>query len=121
MKKVLVIVCLLFLCGCGNTKNTDGLISEVITSEQLNSIIEENNYIILDVRTEAEFNESHIEGAVNIPYTTIDENIELDKSKDILVYCKSGGRSQMATQTLNSLGYTVYDMGAIDNIDLPKN
>ena len=46
--------------------------------------------------------------------------VNIDKDKTILVYCRSGKRALTAVEKLKSLGYTAYNMGAIDNIDLPK-
>ena len=77
-------------------------------------------YIIVDVRTKDEYDEGHLVGAINIPYDEIDENVELDKEKLILVYCKSGNRSAVAYNMLINLGFNVYDMGAYIEIDLPK-
>ena len=58
--------------------------------------VEEEKVYYLDVRSEAEFNEGHIEGAVNIPHTEVGERIgEMteDKSAEIILYCRSGGRA----------------------------
>lgn len=109
MKKVLFILLICLICGCGKKE-----VSE------LDKILEEKNYIIVDVRNEDEYLESHLVGSVNIPYNTITSNTNLDKSKTILVYCKSGRRSAIAKETLLELGYKVYDMGAYSKIDLPK-
>ena len=110
----------LMLCGCDNS------------SKSLKELMAESEYIIVDVRTEEEYNDEHISGAINIPYDTIDENSsrnykgcrlensELDKEKTIFVYCRSGKRSNIAFNTLTSLGYRVYDLGAYEGIDLPK-
>ena len=109
MKKiVLIFIVTLLLVGCGKTKS------------KLDQILEKNNYIILDVRTNEEFSESHVKGAINIPYDEIDENVDLIKTKTIMVYCKSGKRSNIAYNTLKSLGYDVYDLGAYDSITLEK-
>ena len=65
--------------------------------------------IIIDVRTESEFNSYHIKDAIHIPYQDISKRIESvtkDKSKRILLYCASGGRSGMALRTLKEMGYT---------------
>ena len=65
--------------------------------------------VIIDVREPAEFKQSHVTGAVNIPVTTMDGNSQLEtvsKDAEIIVYCRSGARSQMAQQYLISLGYT---------------
>lgn len=93
-----------------------------ITANEAKKIIDnETDYIILDVRTQQEYDESHIENAILIPYTEILEQAETiltDKNQKILVYCRSGKRSQIATKQLISLGYTnVYDFGGI--IDWP--
>lgn len=112
MKKLIVLFCLgFFLFGCKDTKK------EV---SELEKLMNENDYTILDVRTKAEYNEGHLVGAINIPYDEIDENVNLDKEKLILIYCKSGKRSSIAFSTLSDLGFNVYDMGAFINIDLPK-
>lgn len=62
----------------------------------------------------------HLADAINIPYDEIDNNIDLDKDKLILVYCMSDTRSSIAYTKLTELGYEVYDLGAYDKIDLPK-
>ena len=81
----------------------------------------ESNYVILDVRTEEEFNEAHIEGAVLIPDYEIGtkaESILNDKEQLILVYCRSGRRSKNAAKELATLGYkNVKEFGGI--IDWP--
>lgn len=73
--------------------------------------------IILDVRTQAEYDEERISGAILIPNETIgDEMPELlpDLNAEILIYCRSGRRSAEAAKKLVALGYTnVYDFGGI--------
>ena len=80
-----------------------------------------DNIIILDVRTQEEFNEGHIPGAILIPNETIlDEQPELlpDLDAEILIYCRSGNRSAQAANKLIAMGYTdVVDFGGI--IDWP--
>lgn len=75
--------------------------------------------IILDVRTPGEYAEGHIAGAVLLPVDSINEDVtELlsDKNAEILVYCRSGNRSQVAANLLVGLGYTrVYDFGGINS------
>ena len=82
---------------------------------QAKKLIEsEPDLFILDVRWDYEFQEGYIEGAVNINYTNIIERqdeLPVNKSHPILVYCKSGGRSSTASATLVSLNYTrVYNL-----------
>jgi rhodanese-related sulfurtransferase len=77
--------------------------------------------IILDVRTQEEFDAGHIAGAILVPNETIiDEQPELlpDLDAEILVYCRSGNRSGQAANKLLAMGYTnVVDFGGI--IDWP--
>ena len=65
--------------------------------------------LLIDTRTPGEFSHGHIEGAINIPHDAIAEKIgkhTADKSKPIIVYCRSGTRSSIAKQTLIRTGYT---------------
>ena len=110
MKKFFIVLFMgLFLCGCGK-----------VEEKGVETLMKENEFIIVDVRTKEEFEELHVEDAINIPYDEINEDTELDKDKLIFVYCRSGNRSGKAYDTLESLGYEVYDLGGIDSIDLPK-
>lgn len=64
--------------------------------------------MILDVRTQEEYNDGHIEGAVNIPVDQIEESDIYGVAKDeaIAVYCRSGGRAGVAVSILEKRGYT---------------
>lgn len=77
----------------------------------------EAGYVIIDARTEEEFAEGHIPGAVLIPEYQISEKAEdmlPDKDTLILVYCRSGRRSKLAAEELVKLGYTsVKEFGGI--------
>lgn len=109
MKKVIVLFILsLMLCGCNNNSSKN----------EVEKLMEENEYIIVDVRAKEEYDEGHLVDAINIPYNELDDS--LDKNKIIFVYCKSGNRSKIAYNTLTNLGYTVYDLGAYSEINLPK-
>lgn len=71
--------------------------------------------ILLDVRTKEEFRAFHIEGAVNHPVEMI-ESFKQDKTKAIVIYCRSGSRSAIAAKELLKMGYEkVYDLGAYTN------
>lgn len=108
MKKIIILILSLFcITACGDKLD-------------YKEIMKENEYVIVDVRTKEEYEQSHIKDAINIPYDEIDETIDLEKNKIIFVYCKSGNRSGIAYNTLIDLGYTVYDLGAFANIDLDK-
>lgn len=65
--------------------------------------------VLLDVRSRQEYQEGHLNGAINIPLYDINKdvsNILEDKNEKIVVYCQSGGRSIKAKQKLQELGYT---------------
>lgn len=124
MKKYLIVlISIIILCGCSTANNSDNIKQEeqeFITATEINKIMSDDNYILLDVRTKEEYSESHIVDSINIPYDEIINDVELDKSKIILIYCRSGKRASIALENLESLGYTAYNMGGIDNINLPK-
>lgn len=87
------------------------------------------NFILLDVRTPAEYDESHIEGSILINYQSSDFNDkvqELDKNKTYLVYCRSGMRSAASVDIMMKTGFeNVYNIvGGImgwENCGLPVN
>lgn len=112
----LVIACFIVV-GCGN--NAKENVSSK-TEEAMKKIISENNYIIVDVRTKEEYDTKHVVGAINIPYEEINENIALNKTKTIMVYCQSGRRSNIAYKKLKEMNYEVLDLGAFDIINLEK-
>lgn len=73
-------------------------------------------HIIIDVRTTAEYKTSHIKNAINIPIENIENEIKhlADKKDLILVYCKTGMRSNMAATKLTEMGYeNTTDIGGI--------
>ena len=74
--------------------------------------------LLLDVRTPAEFAEGHIDGALNIPVQVLPQRIDElgDRSRPIVVYCRSGMRSANAAQILGRAGYTVHDAGGMSNL-----
>lgn len=79
----------------------------------------EDDYVILDARTQAEYDEGHIPDAILTPHDTVAtaaEDALPDKDQLILVYCRSGNRSKQASQTLVDLGYTnVVEFGGINS------
>lgn len=95
---------------------------EQITPGEAKNIMDSGEeYIVLDTREQDEFDSGHIPGAILIPYTEIDKKAEQmipDKNAQILVYCRSGRRSKIASESLVKLGYTdVKEFGGI--IDWP--
>ncbi|MBQ6825541.1 MAG: rhodanese-like domain-containing protein [Clostridia bacterium] len=121
---VLILLISLFLFVLTACQDDDGntLTYEQITVKQAKEIMDtETDYIIIDARTEEEFAEGHIENAILIPEYDIAKRAEKelpDKDALILVYCRSGRRSKIASEELVNLGYTnVKEFGGI--IDWP--
>ena len=124
MKKlILLFLAVMLLTACGQDKeNGQGAVYVNITAEEAKQIMDsEEGYIILDVRTQEEYDEGHIPSATQIPHEEIEEKAEdvlTDKDQLILVYCRSGRRSKIAAEALAELGYTnIKDFGGI--IDWP--
>lgn len=88
-----------------------------LSPEEAKARLDANEAIILlDVRTQEEFDEGHIPGAVCLPneLITADMPVAFDKDAEILVYCRSGRRSAEAAEKLAAMGYTnVADFGGI--------
>ena len=139
MKKLLFIMSVsfcIFLTACGNDssigiiggadgptsiivadKGEKGMYDQITPEEAKKIMYSGEEYIVLDVREQDEFDEGHIPGAILIPYTEIGDKAEEmlpDKNAQILVYCRSGRRSKIASETLAKLGYTnVKEFGGI--------
>ena len=118
---ILLLVALLLLAGCGKEVKTEVNYVNITAQEAKELMDREEGYVILDVRTEEEYAQGHIPGAILIPDNEIEEKAEEimnDKDQMILVYCRSGRRSKNAAQTLLELGYTdIREFGGI--IDWP--
>ena len=124
MKKLIfLLLAVMMLTACGQDKENDqGAVYVNITAEEAKKIMDsQEGYIILDVRTQEEYDEGRIPGAIRISYEEIGEKAEevlADKDQLILVYCRSGRRSKIAAEALVELGYTnIREFGGI--IDWP--
>ena len=124
MKKlVFLLLAVMMLTACGQDKENDqGAVYVNITAEEAKQIMDtEEGYIILDARTQEEYDQGHIPGAIVISHEEIAEKAEevlTDKEQLILVYCRSGRRSKIAAEALLELGYTnIKEFGGI--IDWP--
>ena len=125
MKQILglTLLAMMLLTACGQDKEkSQEAVYVNITAEEAKEIMDaEEGNVILDVRTQEEYDEGHIPGAILIPNTEIEKRAEEelpDKGQLILVYCRSGNRSKQAAQILVQLGYThVKEFGGI--IDWP--
>lgn len=103
MKKIIsLIVCVLLLTACGSSYQT-------IDSNNAMELIE-NDAVVIDVRSNEEYNTGHIEDSINIPVDTI-TTVDYEKETVIIVYCATGMRSSNAAKELINLGYSnVYNL-----------
>jgi len=117
MKKLITlsVTLLLLLAACATAPQN----WQTINAAQAQAIMAETeHFVLLDVRTQAEFNQSHIPGATLLPYNEVHTRAhELpDTNTVILLYCQSGRRSAIAAAALAGLGFTnIYDFGGINN------
>lgn len=141
MKKYMIVISFLLIfsivaIGCSNDndaetvdQNTDQTLEETIVAS-VNTINAEevmemmdsgDEFVLVDVRTQEEYDEGHIDGAQLLPLNQLEvlsEEHLTDKEATILVYCRTGNRSAQASQILVDLGYeNVYDFGGI--VDWP--
>ncbi|MCM1468507.1 MAG: rhodanese-like domain-containing protein [Alistipes sp.] len=78
----------------------------VISAEELDGIINNEKFIIVDVRDAGEYRKNHIPGAVNISMDQI-RQAQFDKEKIIVLYCEHGGNSMVAARELARRGFRV--------------
>ena len=107
MKKVLYILAVLALAACSRYPK--------LPVDQYQKMLDETPDVqLLDVRTPAEFAEGHIPGAVNIDWRDEDfmqqAEAQLDKTRPLMVYCRSGRRSESAAIALEEAGFDTYDL-----------
>ena len=118
MKKVYTVLSLLLvitmaLTSCLDTKDATTDV-KLITAEEMQSILEQEDVQLVDVRTSQEYEEEHIVNSQNIDFSspTFDDDIaKLDKGKPVILYCKGGGRSAKCAKKLKDAGFEkVYDL-----------
>lgn len=93
--------------------------NQTMTTQELqNKLNAKENFVLLDVRTQEEYNAGHIAGAVLLPYDEINVKAAVmlpEKEKEIVLYCRSGRRSAIAKKSLVNLGYQkVVDFGGVN-------
>ena len=121
MRKIIafmLIGVIVFLTGC-TTQPSESTYKQINADELVEIMNKETDYIILDVRTQEEYNSGHIPRAVCIPNESIGKeppSLLPDKNQLILVYCRSGNRSKQAAQKLADMGYTnIVEFGGIND------
>ena len=104
--------------GCVGCSDGGSASYDQISGAEAKALMDsESGYIIIDARTQEEYDQGHIPGAILIPEYEIADRAEKelpDKDQLILVYCRSGRRSKIAAEELVKLGYTnVKEFGGI--------
>ena len=117
--RLLPVILMILLVGCSGPQDTkiDYKNYKKITPQEAEAMMSDN-VIVLDVRTQEEFDEGHIINAVLLPDYEIEEKAQSvlpDKTQTVLIYCRTGRRSKTAAEKLIEMGYTkVFDFGGID-------
>lgn len=134
MKKILILLMFMSLVGCTSNvssdpyqENSENVIQEnswenyhYISPDTAKQMMDQkSDYVLLDVRTHEEFLEGHINNAINVPLDEINKDvidILKDKSQVVLIYCRSGNRSKVASAKLLEMGYkNIFDFGGLQN------
>ena len=106
MRSILLTLLLVAGVGC---QTSNAQYRDVTVSEAEKLIATPNTYL-LDVRTQDEYDEAHLEGAKLIPVGELESRLgelEAERGKELVVYCRSGSRSAKASEILSKQGYKV--------------
>ena len=110
---LLLALTMMFCAACGS--KTDYQTMEINDAAEM--IAADDGHVLVDVRTQAEFEEKHIPGAILLPVEDIEDGkLERlpDKDQIILLYCRTGRRAEDAAVYLANEGYTnIYEIGGI--------
>jgi len=101
--KYILIFSTIFSCSLINNESINQM-----NSDELIEFIELNDAILVDVRTEDEYNSGYIESSLNIDYFSNEFSVnadKLDKTIPIILYCRSGKRSSMSANKISKLGF----------------
>lgn len=89
-----------------SNRSSCNLAYKLVSFEEAKNMIEKEEVILIDVRSESEYNIMHLKNAINIPVSELEKKIFIyEQTKPIMVYCSTGTRSKNAIINLNSLGY----------------
>ncbi len=92
---------------------------EISAEDAKKAMEEDSTVILLDVRSQEEYEKKHIPNAVNLPIDSINQKaneIIQDKGTKVIVYCQKGNMSKKASKMLYKLGYkNIYNLGGIEN------
>lgn len=114
MKNKVLILCFALFALTFSCKDDPQNEIKMVSPEEMQSLLERDDIQLVDVRTAGEYKEGYIEHAQNIDFRSPsfeEEIVKLDKTKPVVVYCKSGGRSGKCTEKLKDAGFVkIYDL-----------
>ncbi|HKK73565.1 MAG TPA: rhodanese-like domain-containing protein [Saprospiraceae bacterium] len=120
MKQLLILTLLSLTMACGNTgaqdqDQTTEAKHRVLSKAEFEKRLSEGDIQLVDVRTPNEYAAGHIEGAINAnvmdPNFPVDVASKTDTSKQVMIYCRSGKRSDRAAKVMEEMGYPmIYDL-----------
>lgn len=114
MKKIFTILSIALLVITTNCKDDSKGEIKLVTPEEMQTLIDTKDVQLVDVRTPEEFKDGYIEHSQNIDFNspTFDEDVsKLDKSKPVILYCRSGGRSSKCSEKLLQAGFVkIYEL-----------
>lgn len=80
---------------------------ETISAKMLDYYVDRRDSLLIDLRSRKEYAQSHVKGALSMPYESLEEYPELDKGKILVFYCDRGGASLVVAKQYAGLGYKV--------------
>jgi len=114
MKQLLPILCIAFTLSVISCKDSTEAEIKVVSPEEMQTLMELEDVQLVDVRTAKEHNEEYIVNSQNIDFSspTFDEDInKLDKTKPVILYCKSGQKSAKCGKKLKEAGFIkIYEL-----------
>lgn len=121
MKRLVILsLMVLLLSSCSNKEEKIATVQSIDCATMKEKLVDQA--YLVDVRSKEEYALSSLDYAINIPIDQIENKISdivNDKTKPIIVFCRSGSRSKQAANKLIELGYQeVYDLGSINNCSM---
>ena len=113
--KIVVLILIILIIVLVYMKSSQKSVVLIEDKSDFSEILNKQDIVIIDVRSESEYNEGHILKAINIPYNELNSKVKYDKKMKIVVYSKNDARSHMASTILEDMGYTnIYEADMTD-------
>ena len=114
---------ILLLIAVGFVSCKTSVAPSQVSRAEVKEMVNDSETLLVDVRIPKEFAEKTVDGAINIPLATIEDNLDLFKNKkQIIVFCNSGRQSNLAIELLKKKGITnVYNGKNVQNVEAIKN